>query len=141
MQEHLGLDKGTGEMSEGSRVKKDFPVEMTFKLTLKDEGALMGSQSGQGKGTGCGEADTSETAGQDQRPRVTAAEEEETSGGSGGWADKLGAYHEGPCFASKEYIHYPEWDGKLQKTQGPWSGTISSFRWLCGIGTRGQPIS
>lgn len=84
MQEHLGLDKGTGEMREGSRVKKDFPVEMTFKLTLKDEGSLMGRQSGKGKVTACGKADTSEKAGQVQRPHVRAAEEGEMAGGAGG---------------------------------------------------------
>lgn len=55
----------------------------------------------------------------------------------GGGVGKLGAYHEGPCFALKEYVHYPEC---MQKILGPWSDKISSFKWLCGDGTgEGQP--
>lgn len=65
---------GTGETSEGSRVMKDFPEEMTFKLTFEGRKALMGRPSGEGKGRAFGKAETSQKAGQVQRPCVREAE-------------------------------------------------------------------
>lgn len=71
---HLALDGGTGAVREGSRVRKDFPVEMTLELVSGGRRGIDGGPSGEGKRTACGKAEESEKVGQVQRPRVRATE-------------------------------------------------------------------
>lgn len=119
---------GTGlGASEGSRVRKDFSVEMTFELIWPLKQHWWG-QSGQGKGTACGKAE----AGQVQGPCVRVAEE----GGKCVW---WWGHRRKDSFPSRKYLHYAECDGSWRRLQG--HGVIRLLPWGdCGDGTgEGEP--